>query len=189
MVMIRVLLLACGLAAGTHPLFEAGAGSPSHPRDLASLGPRAAPESWARQVLPANGGVLFLPRRFRAVGADVGASSWAVGTGPAYRFYVNVTPNSSPLAGFPAARLDHQRAEELEVHALGSAPTVRFHGGHGACVADRYVTAVGGHHYEEISCLVKGRHSSVELVTAAAVTHWGEEIDTFRRVIEALTVR
>jgi hypothetical protein len=133
--------------------------------------------------------VLFFPHRFSAVRADAGALSRAVGPGPAYRAYLNVTPNDEPVAGFPAARIEHQRDEELDVHELGRAAAVSFTGGRGACVHDRYTTRVGAHHYEEYACLVRGRHGRVEVVTAAPTARWRLEAPTFRLVLDAVTVR
>lgn len=186
MALIRSLLLTVVLASGTHAPHGAAAGSHSRSVGFGWLRPRAAPASWRRADLPAQGVVLHLPKAFRSVPADAGALSRAVGPGPAYRFYVNVTPNPGPVAGFPAARVDHQQEEELDVHLLGSVAAVSFEGGRGACVADTYVTRVGAHHYEEMSCLVEGRHGTVEVVTAAAAAHWSEELGTFRRILEGL---
>jgi hypothetical protein len=188
MALLRALLLTGFLATGACVQVGAGAGSPPSQSGLAGLRPRVAPESWSRARLPAQGVALWIPGQFRSVPADVGALSRAVGSGPAYRLYVNVTPNSAAVEGFPAARIDHQREEELDVHVLGSAPVVTFHGGRGACVADDYVTRVGAHHYQEISCLVAGRHGTVEVVTAALTSHWNEEAGTFRRILESLVL-
>jgi hypothetical protein len=189
MSMLRALLLAGVLAAGTQAPAGAGVGATAAPVGFGWLHPRPAPGSWSRSRLPAEAVVLAVPSAFRSVPADRGALSRAVGVGPAYRFYVNVTPNPEPVDGFAAARIDHQRDETLDVHELGSARAVTFDGGRGACVADSYVTSVGAHHYDEYACLVEGRHGSVEVVTAAAAAHWGEEVGTFRRILEGLRLR
>ena len=74
---------------------------------------------------------------------------------------------------------------------MRSAPRsdVKFRGGTGSCVIDAYVTRIGGHHYQEIACLVQGRTSASVIVAAAPAARWAQARPLLFRAVAAYLVR
>src|SRR6516162_9138627 len=110
-------------------------------RAFPRLHPAAAPAGWTRTALPNGTAVLSYPPTLHPIAGDKGTVSAAqVGPAGTFQLYLNATP---------------QR--------------VRFRGGTGSCVIDDYTTRVGAHHFQEIACLVRGRHNGSVIVAAAPV--------------------
>ena len=72
---------------------------------------------------------------------------------------------------------------------VAAAEGVRFRGGTGSCIIDTYVTRIGGHHYEEIACLVQGQASASVIVAAAPAAMWAQERPLLLRAVAAYLVR
>jgi hypothetical protein len=110
----------------------------------------------------------------------------AAGTHPhVYEGYLNVTPRqgTEQLHGFGAFRLDRLGDEDTAVKEIDAAETVAFGKAVGSCVNDDYRTRVGDHHYEELACLVVGRHSQYVIVASALFADWNQFAPTFRAAL------
>jgi hypothetical protein len=66
---------------------------------------------------------------------------------------------------------------------------IGFRGGTGSCVIDNYVTRIGGHHYQEIACLVQGRTSASVIVAAAPAATWARARPLLLQAVAAYQVR
>jgi hypothetical protein len=134
------------------------------------LKPTSVPDNWHRVSTPDGRAVLSYSPAFARVHADPGAVSAAVGSGPRYAAYLNVTSSQGreSLTGFATFRVnlignDHDR----NVHLDGSVEGVPLNPGRASAVVDDYVTNVGGSHYREIVVFVVGKHGSWVIVGAA----------------------
>ena len=75
-------------------------------------------------------------------------------------------------------------------HKAGAAAEgVQFRGGIGSCVIDDYRTRIGGHHYQEIACLVQGHTSASVIVAAAPAAGWARARPLLLRAVAAYLVR
>lgn len=131
------------------------------------VGPTAAPTNWHRVVTPAGTAVLSYPPSFRPVDGDPLSVSVAVGRGPRYIAYLNVTPQqgNERLRNFAAFRVNLLGDDDAKrVHQDGMAQGLRFRGGQGSAVLDDYVTRVRNNHFKEIAALVVGRHGGWVIV-------------------------
>ena len=141
---------------------------------------------------PASGGAtLSYPSSFTTVRADSGEVSVAVATGsPAFPAYLNVTPQqgAEKLSDFPAFRVDRLSDENVDVHEDAAKKAVDFRGGTGTCVVDDYTTRVGHNHYQEIACLVAGRHGSYVIVAATLTDQWTKWSAALRQAVATFTV-
>ena len=54
---------------------------------------------------------------------------------------------------------------------------------------DRYVTRIGGHHFQEIACLVQGHTSASVVVAAAPATQWATAQPLLLRAVAAYRIR
>ena len=73
--------------------------------------------------------------------------------------YLNVTPQQGEetLDDWSSFRPAHNREEgDTDLVPLASATALRFRGGVGSCVKDRYATE-SEHHYVELACIVRGQ--------------------------------
>jgi hypothetical protein len=68
--------------------------------------------------------------------------------------------------------------------ALASATGLRFRGGQGSCVKDRYATE-SDHRYIEIACIVRGTDGTTVIVGAAPPAWWGRFSPDIERAISA----
>ena len=142
---------------------------------FAWLVPTSAPTNWDHVVTPAGTAVLSYPPSFRPVHGDPLSVSVAVGRGPRYIAYLNVTPQqgNERLQDFAAFRVNLLGDDDAKrVHEDGMAQGLRFRGGQGSAVLDDYVTRVGNNHYKEIAAFVVGRHGGWVIVGAALDTDY-----------------
>ena len=137
---------------------------------FAWLRPTSVPANWDRVSPPGGAAVLSYPPSFGQVRSDPGAVSVAVGNGPRYLAYLNVTPRQGreSLRSFATLRVNLIGADhDSNVHLEGSLEGVPLHPGRASAVADDYITRVGRSHYREISVFVVGQHGSWVIVGAA----------------------
>ena len=145
--------------------------------------PISAPITWHHVVTPAGTAALSYPPMFRTVGSDPGSVSVAVGQGPRYVAYLNITPRqgNERLQDFATFRINVLRDDDAtHVHEEGAAQNLPFQGGVGSGVFDDYFTRVGHNHYREIAALVTGRHGGWVIVGAALDTYYGR----FRQLLQ-----
>jgi hypothetical protein len=145
--------------------------------------PTSAPITWHHVVTPAGTAVLSYPPSFRTVRSDSGSVSVAVGQGPRYVAYLNVTPHqgNERLQDFATFRVNFLRDDDAtRVHEEGVAQNLRFQGGVGSGVLDDYFTRVGHNHYREIAALVTGRHGGWVIVGASLDADYGR----FRQILQ-----
>jgi len=163
--------------------------APAFPR----LRPAAAPASWRHLRLPNGMAVLSYPPGLTTVASDKDAVSVArLSPGGAFQLYLNATPRqgSERLANWAAFRLHLLRSDDAaSAQQVASAQGVTFRGGTGSCVVDRYVTRIGGHHFQEIACLVQGRTSASVVVAAAPAAQWATARPVLLRAVAAYFVR
>jgi hypothetical protein len=117
--------------------------------------------------------------------------SVAAGTDPhVYEAYLNVTPRqgAEQLPGFAAFRIERLGDEDLAVHEIATAQSIAFSGAVGSCVNDDYRTRIGNNHYEELTCLVAGRHSQYVIVAAALFADWNHFAPLLRTALAAFRV-
>src|SRR5215468_4696642 len=145
---------------------------PAFPR----LRPAAAPANWRHLTLPNRTAVLSYPPALRPLAGDKDAVSAAkTGPGGAFQLYLNATPRqgSERLAHWAAFRLHLLRSDDAaSAQQVAAAQGIKFRGGTGSCVMDRYLTRIGGHHFQELACLVQGRTSASVIVAAAPAAQW-----------------
>jgi len=162
-------------------------------RAFPSLHPVGAPAGWTRTALPDGTAVLSYPPALHPVTGDKGTVSAAqVGPGGTFQLYLNATPRqgAETLAHWAAFRLRFLRADSAaNAHLDAAAQRVRFRGGTGSCVIDDYITRLGAHHFQEIACLVQGRHSGSVIVAAAPAATWARARSLLLRTVAAYQVR
>jgi hypothetical protein len=162
---------------------------PAFPR----LHPAAAPASWRHLTLPNGTAVLSYPPGLRPVAGDKDAVSAArLSPGGAFQLYLNATPRqgSERRAHWAAFRLHLLRSDDAaSASQVAAAHGVKFRGGTGSCVMDRYITRIGGHHFQEIACLVQGHTSASVIVAAAPATQWVTAQPLLLRAVAAYRVR
>jgi hypothetical protein len=169
--------------------------SPGRPpgRAFPALRPAAAPTGWPRLALPNGTAVLSYPPSLRRLAGDTDAVSAArLGPGGAFQLYLNATPRqgSERLQGWAAFRLRLLRSDDAaSARQDAAAQGVKFRGGTGSCVIDSYVTRIGGHHYQEIACLVQGRTRASVIVAAAPAAAWARARPLLLRAVAAYLVR
>jgi len=157
------------------------------------LHPAAAPAGWPHLTLPGGTAVLSYPPSLRPLAGDKAAVTAAqLSAGGRYQLYLNATPRQGAerLQGWAAFRLRLLRSDDAaSAHEVAAAEGVRFRGGTGSCIIDTYVTRIGGHHYEEIACLVQGQASASVIVAAAPAAMWAQERPLLLRAVAAYLVR
>ena len=171
--------------------FALPGGSPG--RAFPSLVPAAAPAGWPHLTLPDGTAVLSYPPSLRRLAGDKDAVSAArLSPGGTYKLYLNATPRQGTerLRQWAVFRLSLLRSDDAaSAHEVAAAEGVKFRGGTGSCVIDDYVTRIGGHHYEEIACLVQGRASASVIVAAAPAATWGQARPLLLRAVDAYLFR
>ena len=157
------------------------------------LHPAAAPASWRHLTLPDGTAVLSYPPSLRPISGDkVAVSAARLGPRGAFQLYLNATPRQGreQLAHWAAFRLHLLRSDTAaSARQVASAQGVKFRGGTGSCVIDRYVTRIGGHHFQEIACLVVGRTSAGVIVAAAPAAAWTQARPLLLRAVAAYLIR
>jgi hypothetical protein len=158
-----------------------------------ALRPAAAPAGWPHLTLPDGTAVLSYPPSLHPLGGDTDAVSAArLSPGGAFQLYLNATPRqgSERLQGWAAFRLRLLRSDDAaSARRDADAEGVKFRGGTGSCVIDDYVTRTGGHHYQEVACLVQGRTSASVIVAAAPASQWVRARPLLLRAVAAYLVR
>ena len=189
----RYAAAALAVVAATAAIFVALA-QPDRParRTFPPLHPVAAPAGWTRAALPNGTAVLSYPPALHLVAGDKGTISAAqLGPGGAFQLYLNATPRqgAETLAHWAAFRLRFLRDDSAaSAHLDGAAQRVRFRGGTGSCVIDDYTTRIGAHHFQEIACLVQGRHTGSVIVAAAPAATWVQARSLLLRTVAAYQV-
>jgi hypothetical protein len=188
---LAVALAAVAVAAVTIAAAARTGGSPRP--GFPSLQPAAAPAGWPRAALPNGTAVLsYLPSMRRVISDKVAVSAARPGPGGAYQLYLNATPRQGAenLAHWAAFRLRLLRAgDAASAHEVAAAHGIGFRGGTGSCVIDTYITRIGGHHFEEIACLVRGRTGASVIVAAAPTARWAQARPLLLRAVAAYQVR
>jgi hypothetical protein len=103
--------------------------------------------------------------------------------------YLNLTPRQGgeTLQGWPGFRVRHNSSEgNRSVVAEAVASGLRFRGGVGVCVRDRYQT-VSRARYIEIACLVRGATATSVIVGAAPPDAWARVSPSLYRALSAFT--
>jgi hypothetical protein len=190
----RLALGAIGLlAAVAIAVVTLGLPGRSPGRAFPDLVPAAAPAGWPHAALPNKTAVLSYPPGLRAIAGDKDAVSAArLGAGGSFQLYLNATPRqgSERLAHWATFRLRLLRSDDAaSAHEIAAAAGIKFRGGTGSCVMDRYVTRIGGHHFQEIACLVQGRTSASVIVAAAPAAQWATAQPLLLRAVAAYLVR
>ena len=189
----RLLAVIAAVAALAVPAiaFALAGGSPG--RAFPSLVPAPAPAGWPHLTLPDGTAVLSYPPSLRPVGGDTDAVSAAqVSPGGVFQLYLNATPRqgAETLQRWAALRLHLLSSDDAaSAREVAAAEGVTFRGGTGSCVIDTYVARVGGHHYEEIACLVQGHAGASVIVAAAPAAMWARESPLLIRAVAAYLVR
>ena len=162
-------------------------------RAFPPLVPAAAPAGWPHLTLPNGTAVLSYPPSLHRLAGDKDAVSAArLSPGGAFQLYLNATPRQGAerLRHWAAYRLRLLRSDDAaSAHEVSAAEDVKFRGGTGSCVIDAYVTRIGGHHYQEIACLVQGRTSASVIVAAAPSATWARARPLLSRAVAAYLVR
>ena len=162
-------------------------------RSFPPLVPAAAPAGWPHLGLPNGTAVLSYPPSLRPIAGDTDAVSAArLGPGGGFQLYLNATPRQGAerLQDWAAFRLRLLRSDDaVSAHEISAAQGVTFRGGTGSCLIDGYVTRIGGHHYDEIACLVQGRTSASVIVAAAPSATWARARPLLFRAVAAYLIR
>jgi hypothetical protein len=156
------------------------------------LNPAPAPASWRHLALPNGTAVLSYPPALRPITGDKDAVSAArLSPGGTFQLYLNATPRQGreQLAHWAAIRLHLLRSDTAaSARQIAAAQGIRFRGGTGSCVIDRYITRIGGHHFQEIACLVRGHTSASVIVAAAPAATWAQARPLLLRAVAAYLV-
>ena len=153
----------------------------------------AAPAGWPQLRLPNGTAVLSYPPGLRAVHSDkVAVSVGRVSRTGVFELYLNATPREGDetLAHWAAFRLHLLRADDAAAATqVATAQGVKFRGGTGSCVIDRYTTKIHANHFQELACLVQGRTSASVIIAAAPATQWTQARPLLLRAVASYTVR
>jgi len=190
---VLALVVAIAVAGSLTLLFAASAGPGRAPASaFQALLPAPAPAGWASLTLPNRTAVLSYPPTLHRVISDSDAVSAArLGPGGTYLLYLNATPQQGGenLQNWAAYRLRMLRAEDASsARKDASAHRLAFLGGTGSCVIDDYLTRIGAHHYQELACLVQGRHGASVIVAAAPAARWIQARPLLERAVAAYRV-
>jgi hypothetical protein len=153
----------------------------------------AAPSGWHAVSLPDGEASMAFPPVMHSIKGDSGTVSAArFSSAGAWLMYLNATPkqNDENLRDWPDFRIEHLTDEDASTaRLLAASHGVRFLGGTGTCVVDRYVTKIKAHHYTELACFVRGRTGSSVIIAAAPTADWKSESGTLMRAVAAYRVR
>jgi hypothetical protein len=192
--MAGAMLAGCGgggsgstTTGATHSASSAGTAAVPTAAPFAWLRPASAPSGWSVARLP-SGTAMAYPSSWQRIRSDPGTVSAAV-VEPGSDLvvdYMNATPQQGEetLRNWATFRPDHDREEgDSQVRVLASARGLRFRDGRGSCVIDRYRTPRTS--YQEIACLVSGRHGANVIVAAALASRWRQEAPVLERAVSA----
>ncbi|MCX6500743.1 MAG: hypothetical protein NTU93_18420 [Arthrobacter sp.] len=139
--------------------------------------------------LPDGTGVLSVPPEASPAQSDTGSVSAEIrAPNGDLQVYLNATPRQGDesQANWPQFRLDHLTGEHAaSVTRTASRDGMAFRGGTGSCVADSYVTSIGGHEYRELACLVAGTRGSSVLVVATPAESWDRYKPLLQQVVDS----
>ena len=94
------------------------------------------------------------------------------------------------LQNWAAFRLRLLRSDDaVSAHQISAAQEVKFRGGTGSCLIDGNVIRIGGHHYDEIACLVQGQTSASVIIAAAPAAEWTQAPPLLLQAVAAYLVR
>ena len=190
----RLILAAVTAAVAVVAISAIALAQPGRPAGPAfpPLHPAAAPASWRHVMLPDGTAVLSYPPGLRPLAGDKDAVSVArLSPGGAFQLYLNATPRqgSEGLAHWAAFRLHLLRSDAAaSARQVAAAQGIKFRGGTGSCVMDQYVTRIGGHHFQEIACLVQGHTSASVVVAAAPAAQWATAQPLLLRAVAAYLI-
>jgi hypothetical protein len=160
---------------------------------FARLTAAAAPAGWPHLTLPNGTAVLSYPPSLRLIRGDkVAVSVGRVSPAGAFQLYLNATPRegSERPQVWASFRLGLLRSDDAaSAQQVAAAQGVRFRGGTGSCVIDRYVTKIHANHFEELACLIQGRTSASVVVAAAPAAQWNQASPVIFRAVGAYAVR
>jgi hypothetical protein len=179
-------LAACGGSSGSGEA-ETGPPAPARPAAFAWLDPAPPPVGWRTKDLPSGNGTLAYPAGWHLTRTDPGTVTAARTTGGEILGYLNITPRqgNENLRNWASFRPAHNVEEgDHDLVPLASATGLRFRGGQGSCVKDRYATQ-SAHHYVEIACIVGGPGATTVIVGAAPPTAWGQFSPVIERAISS----
>jgi hypothetical protein len=89
------------------------------------------------------------------------------------------------LGNWASFRPAHNREEgDTNLVPLASATGLRFRGGQGSCVRDRYATE-SEHHYVEVACIVRAPDATTVIVGAAPPALWSRFSPVIERAISS----
>jgi hypothetical protein len=184
---MALTVAAVAIAASTRPGHRPPGGA------FGRLVPAAAPAGWGHRALPNGTAVLSYPPSLHPIGGDSDAVSAARLTpGGAFALYLNATPRQGEetLRHWAAFRLHLLRSDDaVSAGLVAAAQHVRFRGGTGSCVMDRYLTRIGHHRFQEIACLVQGHTGASVIVAAAPASQWAQAGPLLLRAVAAYQVR
>ncbi len=178
-------LAACGSSGGGEEV--TGPSAPTEPGAFAWLHPEAPPSGWRTEALPSGRATLAYPTGWHLTRTDPGTVTAARTEHGEIRGYLNITPQQGEetLANWASFRPAHNRDEgDSDLVPIAAATNLRFSGGRGSCVKDRYATA-SAHHYVEIACIVRGPAATTVIVGAAPPALWSRFSPMIERAISS----
>ena len=181
-------LAACGSSGSKEEATTPPA--PANPAAFAWVHPAASPSDWETKGLPSGGGTLAYPAGWHLTRTDPGTVTAARTAGGEIQGYLNITPQQGDesLANWASFRPAHNVEEgDVDLVPLASATGLRFRGGRGSCVKDRYVTE-SAHHYVEVACIVRGPSATTVIVGAAPPASWSRFSPVIERAISSFSV-
>jgi hypothetical protein len=181
-------LAACGGSGGDEEL--TGPPAPTDPAAFAWLHPAPTPAGWRTTPLPSGRASLSHPVDWRLSRTDPGTVTATLRRDGRIDGYLNITPQSGDetLANWASFRPAHNREEgDRDLVPIASATGLRFRGGLGSCVKDRYATETS-RRYVEIACIVRGRTATTVIVGAAPPSLWSRHSPVLERAISSLVV-
>ena len=177
-------MAACG---GSSDEGVTGPAAPVNRAAFAWLHPQSPPPGWRTRALPSGTATLAYPRDWHLTRTDPGTVTASRTAGGEILGYLNVTPQQGEetLDDWSSFRPAHNREEgDTDLVPLASATALRFRGGVGSCVKDRYATE-SEHHYVELACIVRGQGGTTVIVGAAPPAHWSRFSPAIERAISS----
>jgi hypothetical protein len=174
---------ACGSSSSENE--ATGPPAPANRAAFAWLHPATPPSGWRTKDLPSGNAALAYPSSWHLTRTDPGTVTASRTAGGKILGYLNITPQQGDenLANWASFRPAHNREEgDLGLVPLASATGLRFRGGRGSCVKDRYATE-SEHRYMEVACIVQGREATTVIVGAAPPALWGRFSPVIERAI------
>jgi hypothetical protein len=174
-------------ACGSSEHEGSGPPAPSSPQAFRWVHPAPRPTGWRVRKLPSGRAALAYPPGWRLTRTDPGTVTAALKRDGEIAGYLNITPQGGDetLANWASFRPAHNVEEgDEDLVPLASDTGLRFRGGGGSCVTDRYATDAG-RHYREIACIVHGSSATTVIVGAAPVAQWAQMSPTLERAVSS----